>query len=111
MYYAKQNGKDNNGPYRPDTIDESLERRPEIFVKVRSTRPPRPAWLRFGAHGAVEVELIAGEDGVSPGQACVFYESAAPDARVLGGGSIRATESAWTPSLAAQPLRAALAGR
>ena len=26
--------------------------------------------------------------GVSPGQACVFYESQAPQARVLGGGFI-----------------------
>ena len=28
------------------TIDEALERRPEVFVKVRSTRAPQPAWLR-----------------------------------------------------------------
>lgn len=59
----------------------------EVFVRVRSTRPPRPAWLSRGAQG-VEVDLIAGEDGVSPGQACVFYDAPEGQARVLGGGII-----------------------
>src|SRR5271168_3714964 len=67
-----------------DTMQEALERRPEIFVKVRSTRPPQPAWLRAGPAGGVEVELVGGEDGVSPGQACAFYEAAEGQARVLG---------------------------
>ncbi len=62
--------------------------RHEVFVKVRSTRVPQPAWLSHGANG-FEVELIAGEDGVSPGQACVFYEQATGQSRVLGGGFIR----------------------
>jgi tRNA-specific 2-thiouridylase len=64
--------------------------RRDVFVKVRSTRPPRPAWLRPTPEG-VEVELVDGEDGVSPGQACVFYDSADGQARVLGGGFIRST--------------------
>ncbi len=89
------------------TIDEALERRPEIFVKVRSTRPPRPAWLRFGAHGAVEVELIAGEDGVSPGQACVFYDAVQGQARVLGGGVIATAIAAATAQRPAADLAAA----
>jgi tRNA-uridine 2-sulfurtransferase len=72
-------------------IDEALAHYPEVFVKVRSTRPPRPAWLRSGAGGGIEVELIAGEDGVSPGQACVFYDAAEGQARVLGGGVIAGT--------------------
>jgi tRNA-uridine 2-sulfurtransferase len=59
----------------------------EVFVKVRSTRPPQPAWLSRGANG-IEVDLVAGEDGVSPGQACVFYDAPAGQARVLGGGFI-----------------------
>jgi len=59
----------------------------EVYVKVRSTRPPQPAWLRLTADGA-EVDLIDGEDGVSPGQACVFYDAEAGQARVLGGGFI-----------------------
>jgi tRNA-uridine 2-sulfurtransferase len=59
----------------------------EVAVRVRSTRQPRPAWLRATRNG-VEVELISHEDGVSPGQACVIYENDGPRARVLGGGSI-----------------------
>ncbi len=60
----------------------------EVFVKVRSTRVPTPAWLSRGAEG-IEVDLIDGEDGVSPGQACVFYDAAEGQARVLGGGIIQ----------------------
>jgi tRNA-uridine 2-sulfurtransferase len=77
----------------------------EVFVKVRSTRPPRPAWLSRGADG-IEVDLIDGEDGVSPGQACVFYDAAGGQARVLGGGFIQSAVAATAaegalPSLAA----------
>ena len=60
----------------------------EIFVRVRSTRAPQPAWLRAGERG-YEVELVAGEEGVSPGQACVFYDAPSGQARVLGGGFIQ----------------------
>jgi tRNA-uridine 2-sulfurtransferase len=70
------------------TLDEALAgARREVFVKVRSTRPPQPAWLERRG-GEVEVELIDGEDGVSPGQACVFYDALDGEARVLGGGFI-----------------------
>jgi tRNA-specific 2-thiouridylase len=72
------------------TIDNALsgaERR-EVFIKVRSTRPPQAAWLMRGTDG-FEVELVAGEDGVSPGQACVLYDGGFGQARVLGGGFIR----------------------
>jgi tRNA-specific 2-thiouridylase len=62
----------------------------EVFIKVRSTRPPQPAWLSRGAEG-IEVDLIDSEEGVSPGQACVFYDAPAGQARVLGGGFIRST--------------------
>ncbi len=58
----------------------------EALVKVRSTRPPAPARIRPTAQGA-DVDLLSPEEGVAPGQACVFY---APDgSRVLGGGWIR----------------------
>jgi len=60
----------------------------EMFVRVRSTRAPQPAWLRE-TDGAYEIELVAGEEGVSPGQACVFYDAASGQARVLGGGFIK----------------------
>ena len=71
------------------------ERR-EVFVKVRSTRPPRAAWLSAARDG-VEVELADGEEGVAPGQACVFYDSADGGARMLGGGFIRAALPAEKP--------------
>ena len=58
----------------------------EIRVRVRSTRPPRPAILRPTGPQSAEVELLTPEEGVSPGQACVFY--AAEGSRVLGGGWI-----------------------
>src|SRR5712672_1019549 len=60
----------------------------ELFVRVRSTRAPQPAWLR-AVDGGYEVELVAGEEGVSPGQACVFYDAPSGQARVLGGGFIK----------------------
>ena len=71
-------------------IDAALEPGREVFVKVRSTRAPQPAWLAAGP-GGVEVDLLEGEDGVSPGQACVFYDAASGQARVLGGGFIKST--------------------
>jgi tRNA-uridine 2-sulfurtransferase len=73
------------------TVQQALESHPEVFVKVRSTRPPRPAWLRAGIDGGIDIELIAGEEGVSPGQACVFYDAVEGQARILGGGIIAGT--------------------
>jgi tRNA-uridine 2-sulfurtransferase len=59
-----------------------------VFVRVRSTRAPRPATLYATAAG-FEVLLEDGEEGVAPGQACVIYDSAEDEARVLGGGVIK----------------------
>lgn len=59
----------------------------EVGVKVRSTRPPKPARVHPLGAGRATVELLDPEEGVAPGQACVFY---APEGdRVLGGGWIR----------------------
>ncbi|WP_370230621.1 tRNA 2-thiouridine(34) synthase MnmA [Cognatishimia sp.] len=57
-----------------------------LSVKVRSTRPPREAILRPLSDTTAEVELLTPEEGVSPGQACVFYES--EGSRIFGGGWI-----------------------
>ena len=91
-------------------IDEALagDRR-EVFVKVRSTRPPQAGWLS-GANGEYEVELADGEHGVSPGQACVFYDAADGQARVLGGGFIKSAVAA-TDAVAPPPERIAVAMR
>jgi tRNA-specific 2-thiouridylase len=57
-----------------------------IAVKVRSTKPPVEAVIHPISDTEAEVELLVAEEGVSPGQACVFYD---PDSsRVLGGGWI-----------------------
>jgi tRNA-specific 2-thiouridylase len=58
----------------------------EAAVKVRSTRPPAPARIRPLGPARAEVELAAAEEGIAPGQACVFY--GAEGSRVLGGGWI-----------------------
>ena len=68
--------------------DEPLTSKTEwrIAAKVRSTRPPKDAILRPISGTEAVVELMMAEEGVAPGQACVFYD---PDSsRVLGGGWI-----------------------
>lgn len=91
--------------------DEALAALPadglEVFAKVRSTRPPRPAVLHHQG-GASWVELVDGESGVAPGQACVLYTDDGDEARVLGGGFIERSErgveaEAMLTRLAAQP--------
>ncbi|KFE35316.1 tRNA 2-thiouridine(34) synthase MnmA [Thioclava atlantica] len=68
--------------------DEPFTSRSEwhLSVKVRSTRPPREAIIRPLSETEAEVELVVPEEGVSPGQACVFY--APEDSRIFGGGWI-----------------------
>ena len=56
----------------------------EVLVRIRSTRPPRAAILRPTGPRTAEIELMDPEEGVSPGQACVFYDTGST--RVLGGG-------------------------
>jgi tRNA-uridine 2-sulfurtransferase len=65
----------------------------EVFAKVRSTRPPRPAVL-FHDSGVTSVELVDGESGIAPGQACVLYTDDSSTARVLGGGYIARSQRA-----------------
>jgi tRNA-specific 2-thiouridylase len=60
----------------------------DVFVKVRSTRAPQPALLSRGANGVEVVFSETAEEGVAPGQACVIYDSAEGQSRVLGGGVI-----------------------
>jgi tRNA-uridine 2-sulfurtransferase len=63
-----------------------------VLARVRSTRAPVPATLRIGA--GWHVVLDQPEDGVAPGQACVFYDPLDNGDRVLGGGWIGATSPA-----------------
>ena len=61
----------------------------KIMVKVRSTRPAEKAILYSGEGDRARVVLETAEAGVSPGQACVFFDGD----RVLGGGWIVSTEN------------------
>ena len=68
--------------------DAPLTSQPDwkVSVKVRSTRPPSEAIIRPLSDTTAEVELLSPEEGVSPGQACVFYQTGGT--RVFGGGWI-----------------------
>ncbi|MBC7951870.1 MAG: tRNA 2-thiouridine(34) synthase MnmA [Rhodospirillaceae bacterium] len=59
-----------------------------VEVRVRSTRPPKPATLTLLPGGGALVVLDDAEEGVAPGQACVFYAGE----RVLGGGWIASAQ-------------------
>ncbi len=72
----------------------------DIAARVRSTRAPKAAQLQLDADGTPVVTLLAAEEGVSPGQACVFYDGAGDEARVLGGGTIARAASATVPAAA-----------
>ena len=64
-----------------------------MLARIRSSGPLQQATLRVSASG-IEVELAHGEDGVSPGQACVFYAADERGERLLGGGWIKSAEGA-----------------
>ena len=59
-----------------------------VFVKVRSTGKLLDAKINFYNQDHAEVNLELSEDGISPGQACVFYNKDDLGYRVLGGGWI-----------------------
>ncbi len=60
----------------------------DIFVKVRSTGKLLNAKIDFDIKNA-KVNLKLPEDGISPGQACVFYKKDSIGYKVLGGGWIK----------------------
>ena len=59
-----------------------------IFVKVRSTGNLLQAKVNLKVNNTAQVNLVNTEDGISPGQACVFYSKDHFGHRVLGGGWI-----------------------
>ncbi len=60
----------------------------QIFVKVRSTGKLLNANVHLKHNNTAEVNLRDFEDGISPGQACVFYDLDKQGHKVLGGGWI-----------------------
>jgi len=65
----------------------------EVLARIRSSGPLQSARVRV-EHDGVTVELAHGEDGVSPGQACVFYAARGGGERLLGGGWIKSAAPA-----------------
>ncbi|ASY64156.1 tRNA-specific 2-thiouridylase MnmA [Sinorhizobium sojae CCBAU 05684] len=86
-----------------EELEEAAVRGFACFAKVRSTRQPAPAVLKSDADG-LYVELVEGEAGVAPGQACALYSGTGEDARVYGGGFIRKSEREPTAEAALQAL-------
>lgn len=68
--------------------DEPFDSRAKwhVSVRVRSTRRPKEAIVRPISTTEASVELLTPEEGVAPGQACVFYET--EGTRIWGGGWI-----------------------
>jgi len=61
-----------------------------LFIKVRSTGRLIKAKISIKGSNA-EVDLLEDEAGISPGQACVFYQKNKSGDKVLGGGWINRT--------------------
>jgi tRNA-specific 2-thiouridylase len=90
-------------------LEDVPEHGKDVLARIRSGGPLQPATLHVEALG-VRVELTEGEDGVSPGQACVLY---APDdgQRLLGGGWISSAAGAKRIDDDSVRARATSAGR
>ena len=60
-----------------------------INIKVRSTGSLLEAKVDIIDNNNAQVNLALPEDGISPGQACVFYRKDQFGHKVLGGGWIK----------------------
>ena len=67
-----------------DAFMDQAER--TVAVRVRSTRAPKEAIIRPTSPTSGTVVLLVAEEGVAPGQACVFYD--VDGTRIYGGGWI-----------------------
>ncbi len=71
-------------------LGSEYELKNEIKIKVRSTGKLLRAKVKINSNKA-EVNILDGESGISPGQACVFYLNDESGDKVLGGGWIDKT--------------------
>ena len=69
-----------------DDISQIEDKKMKIKAKIRSTQEPKLANL-FLSNQQLCINFYEDVEGVSPGQACVFYD-ANNSSRVLGGGWI-----------------------
>ncbi len=104
LYVVKINSKNNTivvGPKETLKINKIILRelnilgnidefKNEIKIKVRSTGRLLRAKVELDINKA-EVNILDGESGISPGQACVFYLNDETGDKVLGGGWIDRT--------------------
>ena len=67
-----------------------------FFIKVRSTGRLIKSKIVLENKKA-EVKLLEQENGISPGQACVFYSKTKLGDKVLGGGWIASTANNFSP--------------
>ena len=67
---------------------EKNELSEKIYVKIRSTGKLIASRVKLIGSKA-KVSLMEDEFGVSPGQACVFYQRNKDGDKVLGGGWIK----------------------
>ena len=82
-------GKKNISLVNLNLLADKLDFDNEIYVKVRSTGKLLKANIDIHNSYTADVNLVNSEDGISPGQACVFYRKDNIGYKVLGGGWIR----------------------
>ena len=82
-------GKKNISLVNLNLLVDKLDFDNEIYVKVRSTGKLLKANIDIHNSYTADVNLVNSEDGISPGQACVFYRKDNIGYKVLGGGWIR----------------------
>ena len=70
-------------------LSDKSEFSKNIYVKVRSTGKLLDAKVNFNDQNNAKVDLVETEDGISPGQACVFYNKDTLGYKVMGGGWIK----------------------
>jgi tRNA-specific 2-thiouridylase len=82
-------GKKNILLKKINLLADKKELESSIFVKVRSTGKLLEAKVNMINENDATVDLKDPEDGISPGQACVFYNKDDLGYKVLGGGWIK----------------------
>ncbi len=84
----KQLGKKNIDIENLNLLADKKQFDKNVLVKVRSTGKLLKAKVNLKENNSAEVNLKDFEDGISPGQACVFYDLDKQGHKVLGGGWI-----------------------
>ena len=73
-------------------LSDKSEFNKNIYVKVRSTGKLLDAKVNFYNQKNTKVDLVEAEDGISPGQACVFYKKDTFGYKVMGLSLIHISE-------------------